>query len=155
MTGTLAVYTLIISFGICIGTPRVKKQSSIIVKKKHKSHKQINHKGTNIFNRSKFRNRTETKGNTHKHNTIITTQKLKLNKGKPTNQVVSGKTLVEKPKEEKETIEQNTGNALRKRPTRPKGFCTGMQAQLHSPIMHLVLLFPRAGFPCQHMQESL
>lgn len=41
----------IISFGICIGTPRVKKQSSIIVKKKHKSHKQLNHKKTNIFNR--------------------------------------------------------------------------------------------------------
>lgn len=60
---------------------------------------------------------------------------------------MSGKTLVEKPKKEKETIKQNTGNAERKRQTRPKEFCTGMQAQLHSPIMQQVLLFPRAGFP--------
>lgn len=38
-----------------------------------------------------------------------------------------------------------TGNA-KSRPTRPKEFCAGMRAQLHSPIMQQVLLFTRAGF---------
>lgn len=56
-----------------------------------------------------------------------------------------GEILIGKPKKKK-TTEQNTGNAERKekRPSRPKGFCTGMQAQLHSPIMQQVLLIPRA-----------
>lgn len=58
MTETLAVYTVIISFDIC--TPRLKKQSSIIFKKKDKSHKQMNHNKTNVFN-SKVRSGIELK----------------------------------------------------------------------------------------------
>ena len=100
MTGTLAVYTLIISFGICICTPRLKKQSSIILEKKnktkqnkHKPHEQMNHKKDKHFERkNKFRNRTETKGkhtNTtpesqHKINRTKESQKLRLYQGKRT-----------------------------------------------------------------------
>lgn len=86
MTGTLAVYTLIISFGICICTPRLKKQSSIILKKKHKSHKQMNHKKTNIVSeRKKNRSGTKIKQKGKRTNTTPLSQHKKIypNKGKP------------------------------------------------------------------------
>lgn len=55
-----------------------------------------------------------------------------------------------------ETTEENTGNAKRiGEISGQRGFCTGMQAQLHSPVMQQVLLFTHAAFPWQHMQESI
>lgn len=151
MTGTLAVHTLIISFGICICTPRLKKQSSIILKNKHKSHKQMNHKKTNrkVSLGKELKEKENTQTQHHNHNT-----RKKLNKGKPKKGWIRENTC-RKTKEREGNNWTKHRECRKKRPTRPKGFCTGMQAQLHSPIMQQVLLFTRAGFPWQHVQESL
>ena len=121
MTGTLAVYTLIISFGICICTPRLKKQSSIILKKKDKSHKQMNHKKTNIFffkgkvsSGTELKQKENTQTQHHNHNT-----KNKPNKGKPKKGCIRENTCRETKRRRRKTTERNTGNAERKSPTRP------------------------------------
>lgn len=104
------------------------------------------------FRKTKVKQKESTQTQQHKYNT-----KKELRKAK--RGCIRGNTCREtKEKQLKHnwnTTEQNRGNAKRIRSKRPKGFCTGMQAQLHSPIMQQVLIFTRAGFSWQYMQESL
>lgn len=82
MTGTLAVYTLSISFGICICTPGLKKQSSIILKKETQISQSNEAQEDTSLKESKFRDRTKGKF-THTTPESQHKKKQKLTEGKP------------------------------------------------------------------------
>lgn len=87
----------------------------------------------------KDRKKTQTLGTQHKENKTTKAKKA-----------VSGKTLVRKLEggwKQQKKKKQHKKCSKKREINGQSSFCTGMQAQLHSPIMQQVLLFRHAVFP--------
>lgn len=161
MTGTLAVYTLIFFIRhLHLHSETQEAEQHHFEKKRlnqHKSHKQMNHERDKHCETQKYvqeqnwNKRKNTQTQRHNHNT-----KNKLETKESQKRVISGENTGRETNErEGKNWSKHRECWKKKKTTRPKGFCKGMQAQLHSPIMQQVLVFTRAGFPWQHVQESL